>query len=303
MKVSIVVCTYNRDKYILTCLEHIEKQTQKKSDFELVIINNNSSDNTDEICRNFIENNRELKTQYYIEKNAGLSYARNKGIELAKGDFICFIDDDGFMLPNYIENLIKHIDSIPELTAFGGKILPKYESQEPKWMTKWLYPLVSIIDKGDTTSFFKNKTYPIGANMGIKKSVFEKIGNFNIHLGRKGSNLIGGEEKDFFYRLKEIGKNIHYFPNTVIYHIIPDNRTTKEFIQKIGKGIGYSEQIRSLQIGKISFLVSLLKEVLKWGVTLLLSFFYVFQHWSKSEMLLLFRFNVSKGLIQKKLVE
>lgn len=301
MKVSIVVCTYNRDKYILTCLQHIEKQTCRRSSFELIIINNNCTDKTDEICTKFISEFPDLNIQYYIEHQPGLSYARNKGIELAKGEFIIFIDDDGFMFPNYLSNLIKHIDSIPDLAAFGGKILPKYESKEPEWMSKWLNPLVSIINMGDEISFFKNKSYPIGANMGIKKDVFSQIGNFDINLGRKAGNLLGGEEKDLFFRIKNLNKSIHYLPDTVIYHIIPDNRLTKDFIRKIGIGIGHSEKIRSRQIGIGSYFGAIIKEIMKWGATFLLSFLYLFQHWKKSEMLLLFRYNVSRGLIQNKI--
>jgi hypothetical protein len=83
LKISVVICTYNREKYLPICLDHLKNQKAPKDSFEIVIINNNSTDSTDIICRDFIAKNPELNVTYDIEYDPGLSHARNKGIALS----------------------------------------------------------------------------------------------------------------------------------------------------------------------------------------------------------------------------
>ena len=96
MKISVVVCTYNRDVYLIRCLENLKNQDFNKREFEIIIIDNNSTDNTKTICLNFIEQNPELNIIYFLEEKVGLSHARNTGISKSSGLIISFIDDDGF---------------------------------------------------------------------------------------------------------------------------------------------------------------------------------------------------------------
>ena len=94
MKISIIICTYNRELYLPKCLEHLKNQTEAPSNFEIILVNNNSTDQTENICENFIAQNPQLITKYVKEMNPGLSFARNRGIKESKGDVLVFIDDD-----------------------------------------------------------------------------------------------------------------------------------------------------------------------------------------------------------------
>lgn len=299
--ISFIICTYNREIYIEQCLNHLKDQSASADKFEIVIINNNCTDSTDLIVNNFITINPSLSIQYYIEKKAGLSYARNRGMQLAKGNVFCFIDDDGFVYPNYAKDLLYYIQTIPDLKVFGGKIIPKFEGTKPKWLSKYLMPLISALDLGTKVIYFKGTKYPIGANMGFIRKVAQEIGDFNVDLGRKENNLLGGEEKDYFLRIrKNMGYKIHYLPNCQIDHVIPEKRLSMDFIYKLALGIGQSEKKRSLSISKLEYLKSILKEFCKWGATLILSLKYLFQNGSKSTMLIRFRYRVSKGLFKVK---
>ena len=298
--ISVVICTYNREKYLPVCLEYLKNQSAQKDSYEIVIINNNSTDSTDKICQNFISSNIEMNVTYAIEFNSGLSHARNKGIELSNGEIICFIDDDGFIFPEYIQNLKSCLINNPKINAFGGKIYPMYESSPPKWMTRWLQPLLSVIDKGNNIVLFKGTHYPIGANMGFKRNLINKIGLFNTDLGRKGNSLLGGEEKDYFFKIKKIKEPIFFLPNVKIHHIIPDNRVTESYIRRMGIGIGISERIRTINNNKFVYIISILKEIIKWIVTLILAIIYLFSFWGKSYMLIRFRYWVTLGLLNLK---
>ena len=301
--ISIIVSTYNREQYIIACLESVAQQKGSKESWELVIVNNNCSDGTDALINRFLATYQEqINVSYHIEEAQGLSHARNRGIKEAKGDFLVFIDDDAFLDQNYVIELGAYLNEYgaSEGIAFGGKIKPYLESPLPNWMSPYLMPLMSVIDWGDKVKEFKNNNYPIGANMGFSKSLLTKVGDFNVNLGRVGKNTMGGEEKDLFFRIKKEKANVYYFPKVEVQHVVPDARLTKPFIKKLALGIGNSEKVRSKAIGTSAYLKSLLLELLKWGATFILSLVYLVKlSFPKSIMLLKFRWWVSKGLLLK----
>ncbi len=302
LKTSVIICTYNREGYLPLCLEHLKRQTAPLNSFEIVIVNNNSTDNTDSICLAFQQENPQLNIKYVIETNPGLSNARNRGIHESKGEILCFLDDDGFAYPDYIKNLLEELEKNKAIQAFGGRIVPRYEKQKPKWLTKWLMPLLSVLDKGNEVCLFKGRDYPIGANMGFKRSIIPKVGTFRNDLGRKGTELLGGEEKDFFLNVKKRNISIYYLPNVVIDHIIPEQRLRVEYIKRMANGIGCSEKIRTKNKNIYVYSMALVAELIKWLATLFLALYYVFIHWKKSWMLLQFRYWVTKGMLKDKSV-
>ncbi len=295
--ISIIVCTYNRDQYLPKMLQSVVDQNCSKEDFELVLINNNSNDSTPEICTKFVETNNDLNIKYVVETKQGLSIARNRGIHEAKGDYLIFIDDDAFLEENYILELKNYLTNSPKMIGFGGKISPFLECELPQWMSTYLSTLMSIIDLGNDLKLFSRTKYPIGANMGVSRNVIDKIGIFNESLGRTGTSMLGGEEKDFFFRLKEAHIPIYYFPKMFVHHVIPAKRLTVEFVKNQALGIGSSEKLRTQSIGTISYLKRWILEFYKWGGTFALFVIYTFQGApQKGIMLIKFRYWISKGL-------
>ncbi len=300
IKLSVIICTYNREKYIPGLLESLTKQTFDKSEYEIVFVNNNSNDNTSEICLEFSKNNPKYIFRYYNEPKQGLSHARNRGIREAKSDILIFIDDDALACENYLKEIASFFAKYKDAVAGGGKILPKYESYRPDWMSVFLEPVMSVINLGEKIKKFYGGKFPIGANMYFRKEIFEEIGTFNTKLGRTGKNMLGGEEKDLFNKLRHNNHNVYYLPKAWIYHIIPAVRLTVDFIKKQALGIGFSEKIRAERISKAELMKSYFKELLKWGASIMLFFFYLLTFQSKKGIMIIkFRFWVSKGLITK----
>jgi len=296
---SIIICTYNRDKYLYDALKCIAENSFPCSEYEIVLVNNNSTDNTVNECKRFHKDFPQVNFNYFVELNQGLSFARNRGIMEAKGDCLVFLDDDSFVEKNYLKNLADNLEKHTDYEAFGGKVSPEFENGEtPIWLSKWTYSWVSAIDLGKKIQHFKGEKYPIGANMGIRKDILEKVGYFNTKLGRSKKNLKGGEEKDIFNRIKNLGGKIYYFPNIEVRHIIPPHRTTDDYIVRMAQGVGMTERIRTLYISKISYIKRLLSELIKWGASIILfiGFCLKFQP-QKGSKLLLFRWNVTKGLL------
>ncbi|WP_163716119.1 glycosyltransferase [Mangrovibacterium lignilyticum] len=296
--VSIIVCTYNREKFIGQCLDSIARQSASSDRFELIFVDNNSTDRTVQLFNDFKLNNPELNCRYFLELNQGLSYARNRGIAESKGDVVAFLDDDAIACEDYVSKL-ETVFAQSEYGAGGGKILPRWETSRPDWMGDFLLPLVSVIDLGNQQKEFPVRKYPIGANMFFRRSVLKNVGDFNTQLGRVGKNMMGGEEKDIFNRTRAAGVKIGYFPDIDVHHIIPQERTTEAFIRKQALGIGSSESART-RTSFFAYLNRLVTELFKWGATLLISLYYLATfNFSKARMLCRFRFWVTTGLITK----
>lgn len=295
MKISVVICTYNRVAYLPLCLEHLKNQNFDPNNFEIVIINNNSTDNTDELCKDFITKNPSLNIQYAIETNPGLSNARNKGIELSTGEIISFIDDDGFAKPDYLTNLYKVTsnDKYKDYIAFGGKVIPVYnKGKEPTWLSKYIDGVVSKVDLGSQIIPF-DKKYPAGCNMIYRKEFFDKYGGFNIDLHTRG------DDKFVFDKLKKNNEKILYIPNIDVDHFIDDYRLEKSFIIRLSKIIGQSEAIR-LKDSVIGRMVKFLEYLFKLGVSFVLAFFFILKKQSsKATYILLVRYYVLIGFFIK----
>ena len=273
--ISVVVCTYKRVDFLVKCLVALAEQDFPKNEYEIVLINNNSPDNTDQVCREFIASNPSLHIQYYIETQQGLSYARNRGIELSKGEIVIFLDDDAIARPGYLQKMNLFFDTYPQAVACGGRIYPLFESERPKWMSKYLLSLTASINMGDQVKKFSRKKYPVGANMAFKKFVFEKYGMFDVNLGRRGDNLEGSEEKAIFYQLYRDNICVYYVPDAIVDHAIPDKRLTYDYFKRLAEGVGYSERIRAKSISKKEYTKSVCRELVKWGGSFVLFGYYV----------------------------
>lgn len=301
--ISVIICTYNREKYIYETLRRVACNNFNKAAYEIILVNNNSTDSTDAECQRFMADYPDTTCRYYIETNQGLSFARNRGIKESNGGIVVFLDDDSYIESDYLANLHLQMENHPEAAAFGGKIIPQFESGvTPRWICKWTYSWVSAIDKGSKTCEFSDGSYPIGANMGFRRKTIDKIGSFNTALGRTKKNLLGGEEKDIFNRLRAEGGHVLYFPNITIHHVIPDSRTTKAYIEKLGFGVGTSEYIRCSSNGTLG--QRRRSEIVKWGATFVLWALYLLKgNTQVGPRLYCFRKNVSKALFAKECPE
>lgn len=295
-KLSIVICTYNRELYIAESILAAINQTTSQEEYQVIVVNNNSKDRTNEICRRLL-NEDGLQFDYFIETNQGNSYARNRGIKEATGNIIVFVDDDAIMESDYVTNLLAFYQKHPNVDAAGGRIYPRYEEKKADWLSPVLMPLIAALDMGNKPKAFRWGKFPIGANMSFRKQVFEKIGVFNVNLGRIGMNLQGGDEKDVFARMRVDNLSIWYCPDAIVHHVIPATRLEDSYIKRMGIGVGESEYRRTKIIGQKAFLVACMKELIKWGITFALGFIYLISfHIPKAKMLMKFRGWVSKGL-------
>lgn len=296
MKLSIVICTYNRDKYLPDALKSLTTQTLSRNDFEVIIINNNSNDKTEEISLNFIASNPDILTVYEIEKNQGLSYARNRGIQLAKGKYIAFIDDDAIAEPDYAEKMIQAFEKYPEFDSVGGKVLPIYHSgSEPVWMSKYIQGIVSKVDFGEKTEAFTSKKYPVGCNMAFRREIFEELGGFNVEL------TLRNDDKYMFLKLRKHNKTTLYAHDVIVHHNMDAYRTEDWFIRKLSIQIGATERVRLKKEAVIHTITKPFEYLFKFGASLILGFMFMLKgQMPKAKYLIWVRWLVFIGYFRSK---
>ncbi len=296
---SIIICTYNREKYIAPLLESIAKNDYPVGDYEIVLVDNNCTDNTRGVCEQFAAEHPEITLRYVVETEQGLSAARNKGVETAKGDIIVYVDDDALVDTNYIRIYAEHFATHPETMAAGGPIEPLYETEEPEWMSPYTKALLTAwMNYGDKVREYPTGRYPGGGNAAYRKKVFDQVGLFNTELGRKGNALLASEEKDIFDKMHALDMQVLYLPTPVLHHIIPQTKLEEDYFNRLTLQIGRSERMRTRAISKGKYFKRLFSESIKWGGTLALLGIYTLQgHPMKGWKLVLFRRNVTKGLL------
>ena len=270
--ISVIVCTYNRERYIVRCLERLTDTRCR--DYEVLVVDNNSTDGTAALVKDYLKSHADLPVRYYFESAQGLSNARNRGMKEAKGGVFVFLDDDAFVVGDYLLNIEAFLQKYPEAAAFGGPIEPLFEEcPRPKWLCRWSMGWVSAYDMGRKVREFSGKAFPFGGNSGVRREIVEKVGQFDPELGRKGGNMDAGEEKDFYKRIRALGGKILYCPEMRIRHVITANRTTMEYVDRFAEGVGVSERRRTKADG--TYAKRLLSEAVKWCGTIVLFVWYL----------------------------
>ena len=300
--ISVIICTYNRDKYIYNVLKSLALGTLEHDAYEIILVDNNCTDNTRSEVDHFCNVFPQVSLRYFVETNQGLSHARNRGIRESKGDLLVYVDDDATVNPDYLKTYADWFAAHPETDAAGGPIIPHYETgAEPKWMTYFIKRLLTgYLYFGDKAKPFPGDNYPGGGNAAYRSRVFEKVGLYNVQLGRNGDSLAGGEEKDIFDKMKREGMQFVYLPDAILYHSIPGYKLEPDYFNRLTRGIGQSERARTLRIGKSSYRKRLLSEIKKWCATIVLWCFYLITFRpQRGNMLVKFRHNVTKALLGK----
>ncbi|MGD0222967.1 MAG: glycosyltransferase family 2 protein [Terriglobia bacterium] len=229
MKITIILCTHNRCEILAKALESAAALRLPPSvEWEVLVVNNNSSDRTREVVENFCHRDP-VHFRYLFEPQQGKSYALNAGIREAQGDVLAFMDDDVTVEPTWLINLTTPLLS-GEWAGSGGRILPERSFVPPPWLPREgrysLAPLV-MFDCGPDAGELSEP--PFGTNMAFRKEMFEKYGGFRTDLGPRPGAEIRSEDTEFGRRLLTAGERLRYEPSAVVYHSVSQNRLHKKY--------------------------------------------------------------------------
>ena len=249
MDFTVIICTYNRSDNLPECLKALEDQQDvEELDWEVLVVDNNSTDNTKEVVENYAHKSI-IKIRYAHEKQQGLNYARNLGMREEKGDYFSYVDDDILVNKVWLRSIY---DAFIEnnADAVGGRIHLDESITLPKWVLPELYGFLGYQDLGETSfQMDGKKNYPFGGNMAFSRKIAKKVGLFNPRLGRKGegktrNELFKGAETDYFHRLSDIEKHrIFYAPDAIVYHQIKDFQLEKKYFRTIHFNAGFQKAL------------------------------------------------------------
>lgn len=298
IKLSLIISTFNRGEKLLGTLRSLTRQTLPFELFEVAVVNNNSSDNTQTIVERFFSEHPELNLKILFEPRQGLSHARNCGIAATEGEYVVFMDDDEVADENLLKVYYDFFENNSGAVGAGGLMLPVYETKKPRWMSKYTEgPISGTLHLGKRAKPFPKGSFFIGGNMAIRRTAFSRHGLFNPELGRKGDLLLAGEEKDIFNRITSDGTPCYYLPMAVVHHLIPQSRLTEEYFTEVCYRIGCSERVRTKSSSERAYRERGRQEIKKWcGTLVLVAFYGITLQFVKARYLLLMRRQITAGL-------
>jgi len=299
VEISVIICSYNRQDYIIEAIDSLFHQTVSKNRYEVLVVDNNSKDQTAVLVKQYIDEHPEMNASYHSEKQQGASFARNTGAMLAKGSLLVFMDDDAVAAPDYLERILSFYQSHPDVSGLGGRIIPKYIPSEPVWMSHFVSSLVGNFHYSDQVEPFKPGKYPLESNMIVKKTDFDAVGGFNTALpGVVGTLRIGGEGKEFFLKLQKAGKVIYYDPSVKVQHVVEVQKLTPEYMYRVASGIGRGERVRTRTLGGTAYFFKIVEYLYKLAGSVVLGLLYALRGTPrKSWPVIRFRIDALKGLL------
>jgi len=247
MKITVAICTWNRCESLRQTLQEMcSLEIPAGVEWELIVVDNNSTDDTRQVVESFTAR---LPVRYVFEPNQGLSYARNRAVSEAKGEYILWTDDDVLVSHNWLEAYMCAFQRYPDGAFFGGPVEAWFEGQPPEWLVRTLHAVGSAyalrnLGRDERELGGRSDDFPYGANYALSMR-WQKRYQYDVALGVKGNARVLGEETDLLQQIvRDAGKG-YWVPDAVVRHWIPKHRQTTGYLWRYYFGGGRTEFLRS----------------------------------------------------------
>jgi len=238
MKVSVVVCTYATERYhdFREAVESVRRQTYE--DVETVLVVDGNREVFDRARETFDDDGDIIL--HCNDENSGLSYSRTKGVELASGNVIAFLDDDAVAREDWIAQLVAGYERTDAI-AVGGRMIPEWVADRPGFLPEEFYWLIGANYEPRLEDWSEVRN-TLGSNMSFRREVFEVVGGFDEQVGLSGDNQIQAEETELAMRMYDaFGKGMLYNPDAVVAHKVFQYRTRPAWLLRRAFWQGYSK--------------------------------------------------------------
>jgi cellulose synthase/poly-beta-1,6-N-acetylglucosamine synthase-like glycosyltransferase len=243
-ELSIIISTYNRAARLAGALESLFAQDAPGVPFEIIVVNNNSTDDT----RAVVEAWQALaappdapQLRYVFEARQGVSYGRNAGVRAARAEWLAFTDDDMRMAPDWVAQLRQAFAAQPDLDYLGGRVWPRWLQPPPVWLTPQHWGPVALLDYGPAplpVDAAAPRTL-ITANFALRRAAFEACGGFSPLTQRRTNDVCSTEDQELLMRLWEQGARGAYLPQLLGWAEVPDGRLRKAYHRRWHRGHGH----------------------------------------------------------------
>ncbi|MBD2103410.1 glycosyltransferase family 2 protein [Leptolyngbya sp. FACHB-261] len=246
--ISAIICTHNRDSYLGAAIDSL--LTQDYDNFEVVVVDNASTDLTREVVEARLPHPR---LKYVYEPTAGLSVARNTGANTSTGEILAYLDDDAVASRPWLQVLSSAYQQHEKLAVAGGKVTLLWPEgvAAPSWLSPNLASNLGAYDLGNEMVYIDRPGLtPRGLNYSIRRQFLEQIGGFDVNLGRVGKNLLSNEELHVTELALNLGWQVAYLPEALVAHNVSPERLAQSWFLRRGWWQGISECYRERLAGK-----------------------------------------------------
>ncbi len=241
-KISVIIPTYNRKSLIVDTIESFLGQDYQN--FEVIVCNNNSTDNTQEVLEAYLGNS---KVSLLFEERSGVHFARNTAAKCASGDILYFTDDDMIATPNLLSEIVKIFDLDESIASATGRVLPKWEIEPPKWVEKLLFNARLSLNNPTEELIISSDDFGVySCHQAILREAFFKAGGFNPDY--VAGILIGDGETGLNLKMKELGYKFGYIGSSIIYHRIPPAKMTQKYLNSRLENEGYCHAYTNIRL-------------------------------------------------------
>lgn len=234
MRYSVIIPTHNRADSLRETLSNLAK-LQTVGGWEVIVVDNNSNDHTRAVVTE-MEATFPTPLRYTFEAEQGRYAAMNSGIRAAQGELIASTDDDAQFDPDWLNRAGEGLDRFG-CDYVGGKVLPIWRGERPKWLPNHggkHWAVIALLDHGaEPIEFGRGKiTWPLGINLVTRREAFEQVGLYNNQLGRKAGTLRNQAQREWHLRARSAGLKGFYIPEMIVYHTVSTDRLSKNYFRR-----------------------------------------------------------------------
>jgi glycosyltransferase involved in cell wall biosynthesis len=256
--ISVIISTYNRCNILRGAIASLLAQVSDGVTYEVIIVDNNSTDRTRQTVESFIERGA-TNLRYIFEPKQGVSYGRNAGIQASRAPIIALTDDDVQTTPKWVATIKRLFDEHPEVVFLGGKVLPLAPDQLPRWVTRDHWEPLAILDYGDTPFYVdaSRRLCLLTASLAFRREVFAEVGLFSPELQRVKDGIGSLEDLELQLRVWRAGRQGLYTPELQVGTEVPPTRLTRSYHRRWHKGHGRfyavlrDEEIEQSRVGRL----------------------------------------------------
>lgn len=245
--VTIAIPTHNRARTLSETLDSLKLiAIPEDTALECVVIDNASTDDTPRVVEAAANSSPPFPIRRVLEPRQGSSFARNRAVDGARGDFIFFLDDDATADREWLRAMLSALET-RGLDAACGMVLPRWSTPPPPWLGPRLWVKLAVHDRATLESASANEVEALqnyfSANVGFRRSAFERFGRFREDLGVVGKNPMSGEDTELFARIIGNGGQMGFVPGAIVHHLIGPERMTPEYLRRKSFAYGFGSAI------------------------------------------------------------
>lgn len=244
LDLSVAIPTYNGEHRLPMVLECLRWQLNAHNlSWEVIVVDNNSTDNTADVVQKYQHKwNKQIPLRYEFEKQQGAAYARQKAIQVATSPLVGFLDDDTLPDMTWLISAYRFAENYPQAGVIASRIRGDFESEPPDNFER-IAALLALTERGSEPMMYepKQKVIPPSAGMVVRRQAWlDNVPDELVLTGRTATSMLTGEDTESILHIQRAGWEVWYNPHMRLQHQIPTTRLTREYLQKLCRGIGLS---------------------------------------------------------------